>query len=353
MSEATVDVADLRPDGDATPDGTGGRRPAARRHPASGARPRRGDRGAGRRRRPGPGRVDPRRGVRDPPLRGGPRRSWRSGSPRSTSASANHVIRAFSHFSLLANLAEDIHHERRRRFHRREGSPPQTGSLAATFAAGSTSADLDAGRRGPRAGRRAGVPGGDRAPDRGPPQDDLAGPAAGDRAGPAARPVGAGRARRARSGPRQLWRAVLTLWQTALLRLSRLRLSDEIDEALRYYELSLFEVVPAINAELRRALAEPLAGRRAAAAADAPARLVDRRRPRRQPVRHRRRRSAGPPPGRPRRRSDHHLAELSALRRRAVDVRPAGHADARAVRPGRRRAGTTPRSAPTSPTAAR
>src|SRR4051812_42398149 len=47
--------------------------------------------------------------------------------------SANHVIRAFSHFSLLANLAEDIHHERRRRFHRREGSPPQPGSLAATF----------------------------------------------------------------------------------------------------------------------------------------------------------------------------------------------------------------------------
>ena len=45
---------------------------------------------------------------------------------------------------------------------------------------------------------------------------------------------------------------VLTLWQTALLRLSRLRLSDEIDEALRYYELSLFEVVPALNAELAR-----------------------------------------------------------------------------------------------------
>ena len=49
---------------------------------------------------------------------------------------------------------------------------------------------------------------------------------------------------------------MLTLWQTALLRLSRLRLPDEIDEALRYYELSLFEVVPAINAELRRALNE-------------------------------------------------------------------------------------------------
>src|SRR3954471_23626455 len=48
--------------------------------------------------------------------------------------SANHVIRAFSHFSLLANLAADLHHERRRRYHQREGSPPQKGSLAATIA---------------------------------------------------------------------------------------------------------------------------------------------------------------------------------------------------------------------------
>ena len=45
----------------------------------------------------------------------------------------------------------------------------------------------------------------------------------------------------------KLWRSVLTLWQTALLRLSRLRLTDEIDEALRYYDLSLFDVVPALN----------------------------------------------------------------------------------------------------------
>ena len=34
---------------------------------------------------------------------------------------ANHVIRAFSHFSLLANIAEVVHHARRRRHHQREG----------------------------------------------------------------------------------------------------------------------------------------------------------------------------------------------------------------------------------------
>jgi phosphoenolpyruvate carboxylase len=166
--------------------------------------------------------------------------------------SATHVIRAFSHFSLLANLAEDLHHERRRRFHRRAGSPPQPGSLAATFAL------LDAERPAPEVVAR-----------------ELSGalvcPVV------TAHPTEVRRKtisqvqqqitelvrRRDRAAAGELddeaWfgdleRAVLTLWQTALLRLSRLRLSDEIDEALRYYDLSLFEVVPAINAELRREL---------------------------------------------------------------------------------------------------
>ncbi|MGY1846496.1 phosphoenolpyruvate carboxylase [Blastococcus sp. SYSU DS1021] len=164
--------------------------------------------------------------------------------------SANHVIRAFSHFSLLANLAEDIHHERRRRHHRRAGSPPQQGSLAASFAL------LD----------QADIPG-----------ETVARELAGALVCPVvtAHPTEVRRKtvfqvqrqvtqlirERDRAGgdvdpawSAQLWRAVLTLWQTALLRLSRLRLTDEIDEALRYYELSLFEVVPAINAEVRRAV---------------------------------------------------------------------------------------------------
>ncbi|MGY1820534.1 phosphoenolpyruvate carboxylase [Geodermatophilus sp. SYSU D00079] len=168
--------------------------------------------------------------------------------------SANHVIRAFSHFSLLANLAEDIHHERRRRFHRREGSPPQKGSLAAAFAL------LDAERLDPDvvarelAGalvcpvvtahptevRRKTISRVQRQVTELIRRRDLSAPGAAEDAEWSA----------------QLERAVLTLWQTALLRLSRLRLADEIDEALRYYELSLFQVVPAINAELRRALTE-------------------------------------------------------------------------------------------------
>jgi phosphoenolpyruvate carboxylase len=166
--------------------------------------------------------------------------------------SANHVIRAFSHFSLLANLAEDLHHERRRRFHRREGSPPQQGSIAATFEL-LDKADLDgetvarelAGAlvcpvvtAHPTEVRRKTISEVQRQVTRLVRRRDRSAPGEVDEAQWSA----------------QLWRAVLTLWQTALLRLSKLRLADEIDEALRYYDLSLFEVVPAINAELRRAL---------------------------------------------------------------------------------------------------
>src|SRR4029079_4218431 len=44
------------------------------------------------------------------------------------------VIRAFTHFALLANVAEDIHRERRRVIHVAAGEPPQDSSLAATYA---------------------------------------------------------------------------------------------------------------------------------------------------------------------------------------------------------------------------
>ena len=55
------------------------------------------------------------------------------------------VIRAFSYFSHLANIAEDRHHVRRRRIHERAGHL-QEGSLALTFErlerAGHGSADV-------------------------------------------------------------------------------------------------------------------------------------------------------------------------------------------------------------------
>src|SRR5437879_10770695 len=40
------------------------------------------------------------------------------------------VVRAFSYFSHLVNIAEDVHQNRRRRAHAIAGSAPQTGSIA-------------------------------------------------------------------------------------------------------------------------------------------------------------------------------------------------------------------------------
>jgi phosphoenolpyruvate carboxylase len=47
-------------------------------------------------------------------------------SPRDTLS----VVRAFSYFSQLSNIAEDLHHNRRRRAHLKTGSQPQEGSLS-------------------------------------------------------------------------------------------------------------------------------------------------------------------------------------------------------------------------------
>ncbi|MBM4523256.1 phosphoenolpyruvate carboxylase [Rhodococcus hoagii] len=167
-------------------------------------------------------------------------------------ADAIPVIRAFSHFALLANVAEDIHRERRRAIHVRAGEPPQDSTLAATYA------KLDAAPVDP---------------------EIAAGALAGALVAPVitAHPTETRRRtvfetqnrimelmrRRewvsvdpaeADAVDRQLRRQILTLWQTALIRLSRLRIQDEIEVGLRYYDASLFEVVPRINAELRDAL---------------------------------------------------------------------------------------------------
>ncbi|MBI1844719.1 MAG: phosphoenolpyruvate carboxylase [Actinobacteria bacterium] len=52
----------------------------------------------------------------------------------------------------------------------------------------------------------------------------------------------------------ELHREVLSLWQTAILRLAKLRVRDEINEMLGYYDLTLFEQVPALHRTLERLL---------------------------------------------------------------------------------------------------
>jgi phosphoenolpyruvate carboxylase len=159
------------------------------------------------------------------------------------------VIRAFSHFALLANLAEDIHRERRRAIHVAAGDPPQDSSLAATYDK-LDAADLDAATVAEKL------------------TDALVAPvitahptetrrrtvfAAQHRITELMRLRAEGHADTDVILP-ELRRQILTLWQTALVRLSRLQITDEIDVGLRYYPAAFFEVIPKVNAEVREAL---------------------------------------------------------------------------------------------------
>jgi phosphoenolpyruvate carboxylase len=162
------------------------------------------------------------------------------------------VIRAFSHFALLANVAEDIHRERRRAIHVNAGDPPQDSTLAATYQK-LDSANLDAGT--------------------------VTEALTGALVSPVitAHPTETRRRTVFDAQHRitqlmrlhahgvietddgvnidtELRRQVLTLWQTALVRLSRLQISDEIAVGLRYYQAAFFDVVPKVNAEVRDAL---------------------------------------------------------------------------------------------------
>ncbi|WP_280498352.1 phosphoenolpyruvate carboxylase [Nocardia farcinica] len=161
------------------------------------------------------------------------------------------LIRAFSYFVLLANLAEDIQRDRRRAVHVAAGEPPQDSSLAATYRKLDAAA-LDAAAVADLL------------------SDALVSPVI--TAHPTetrrrtvfdaqTRITELMRARQRATDPAEraalelrIRRQVLSLWRTALIRLARLRIQDEIAVGLRYYELTLFDVIPAINAEVRAAL---------------------------------------------------------------------------------------------------
>ncbi|MHA3022149.1 phosphoenolpyruvate carboxylase [Mycobacterium sp. BMJ-28] len=162
------------------------------------------------------------------------------------------VIRAFTHFALLANVAEDIHRERRRAVHVQAGEPPQDSSLAATYlkledADLDTAAVADALRGAlvspvitahPTETRRRTVF------DTQHRITELM----------RLRLQGHTSTADGRDIETELRRHILTLWQTALVRLSRLKISDEIETGLRYYQAAFFEVIPQVNAEVRTAL---------------------------------------------------------------------------------------------------
>ncbi len=160
------------------------------------------------------------------------------------------VIRAFSYFSHLANIAEDRHHVRRRQHHERLGHK-QEGSLA-----------LGLERLG-KAGHRAG---------------DIAAMLRRAYISPvltahptevqrksildAERAIAAfiGERDELRTGPERaeneeaIRARVTQLWQTRMLRTAKLSVADEIENALSYYPATFLPQVPKLYRDLEQAL---------------------------------------------------------------------------------------------------
>jgi phosphoenolpyruvate carboxylase len=159
-----------------------------------------------------------------------------------------HVVRAFSYFSHLANIAEDVHQNRRRRAHARSGSPPQRGSLADALDR------LDeAGVDGARVARwlaQAQV-----SPVLPAHPTEVQRKSILDAEREIARLLqwrdrGELTPEEAEEIERSLRRQVLLLWQTAMLRLSKLLVRDEIDNGLAYYRHAFLSEGPRLLAAL-------------------------------------------------------------------------------------------------------
>jgi phosphoenolpyruvate carboxylase len=160
------------------------------------------------------------------------------------------VIRAFSYFSHLANIAEDRHHLRRRAVHEREGHV-QEGSLALALErlhrADHRAADIAALLQQahispvltahPTEVQRKSILDAERAVAQLLAQrDDL--------------PTEAQRS----ENEAQLRARVVQLWQTRMLRTTKLTVADEIENALSYYQSTFLREVPRLYRELERAL---------------------------------------------------------------------------------------------------
>jgi phosphoenolpyruvate carboxylase len=178
-----------------------------------------------------------------------------------TREQTNSVVRAFSYFSHLANIAEDQHHIRRRRAHLLAGSKPHPSSVP--YAVGRLK-DAGIGRGTVEAFLR----------------DALISPVL------TAHPTEVQRksildaehdiARllaerdqpltpRERSRNLQLLQArIATLWQTRMLRYEKLTVADEIENALSYYRLTFLREVPALYDDIEEEIAAAYGGDAAA-----------------------------------------------------------------------------------------
>ncbi|MBP0599576.1 phosphoenolpyruvate carboxylase [Herbaspirillum sp. LeCh32-8] len=155
----------------------------------------------------------------------------------------NSVVRAFSYFSHLANIAEDQHHNRRRRAHLLAGSAAQPGSVAYAL-----SRLDDAGVSGAQVRNFL--------------KDSLVSPVL------TAHPTEVQRKsildaereiarlvaerdnpltpKELRHNTELLRARIATLWQTRMLRYTKLTVADEIENALSYYRITFLRELPAL-----------------------------------------------------------------------------------------------------------
>lgn len=169
------------------------------------------------------------------------------------------VIRAFTYFSHLANLAEDRHHIRRREVHERAGDT-QEGSIevalarlrwggitprtvAQTLAHSYVSPVLTAH---PTEVQRKSILDAERDLARLLTERDEIRSRALPRDALAPRELAANEA--------QMRARVLQLWQTRLLRFTKLTVADEIETSLSYYEATFLREIPRLYGELEQAL---------------------------------------------------------------------------------------------------
>ncbi len=152
------------------------------------------------------------------------------------------IIRAFSYFSHLANIAEDQHHSRRNRAHAIAGSPPRPGTLANALERAEKAGVDAAGLRDFFA-------------------DALVSPVLTAHPTEVRRKSTLNREmeiaellklkelvqatpEEAKVQDESLRRAILALWQTALLRRVKLTVLDEVANGLSYYDYTFLAEVP-------------------------------------------------------------------------------------------------------------
>ncbi|MDO8958669.1 MAG: phosphoenolpyruvate carboxylase [Rhodocyclaceae bacterium] len=167
----------------------------------------------------------------------------------------NLVVRAFSYFSHLANIAEDQHHIRRARAHALAGSQPRPGTFSQAMA---RTDELGIGRLAlADFFKRAEI-----SPVLTAHPTEVQRKSILDRQWQIARLLdlrdrGPLTPAELADNEESLRRAVLTLWQTRMLRALKLSVMDEVNNALSYYDTTFLRELPRLHNSIEDALTAP------------------------------------------------------------------------------------------------